>query len=85
MSAVVEHKVTQDAFLELKEKIEQKTLTVGIIGLGYVGLPVFVSLKKKFDVTGYDVNKKRVYNLNNLVDTNKEFSKNDLKIKIRQR
>ena len=52
-----------------------------IIGLGYVGLPVFISLKKKFNVTGFDINKKRVYNLNNLVDTNKEYSKKDLRIK----
>ena len=60
---------------------QMKKIFPCVIGLGYVGLPVFVSLKKKFNVTGYDVNKKRVYNLNNLVDTNKEFSKNDLKIK----
>ena len=31
-----------------------------VIGLGYVGLPVFIALKKKFDVVGYDTNKKRV-------------------------
>ncbi len=51
-----------------------------VIGLGYVGLPVFISLKQKFDVIGYDVNYSRVKNLNLEIDTNKEFSKNDLKI-----
>ena len=67
--------------IEKYEYFQMKKIFPCVIGLGYVGLPVFVSLKKKFNVTGYDVNKKRVYNLNNLVDTNKEFSKNGLKIK----
>lgn len=52
-----------------------------IIGLGYVGLPVFISLKKKFNVVGYDINKSRIKNLKNLNDTNKEFKKDELKIK----
>ena len=52
-----------------------------VIGLGYVGLPVFISLKKKFKVVGFDTSKKRVVNLNNLIDTNREFIKNDLIIK----
>ncbi len=52
-----------------------------IIGLGYVGLPVFISLKKKFNVVGYDINERRIKNLKNLIDTNKEFEKNELKIK----
>ena len=34
-----------------------------VIGLGYVGLPVFISLKNKFQVIGYDVNKNRVNKL----------------------
>ena len=34
-----------------------------IIGLGYVGLPLFVSLKNKFQITGYDTNSDRVKEL----------------------
>ena len=52
-----------------------------IIGLGYVGLPVFISLKRKFKVVGYDINKSRVKDLNNAIDKNKEFKKQDLIIK----
>ena len=48
--------------------------------LSYVGLPVFISLKK-FNVVGYDINKSRIKNLKNLNDTNKEFKKDELKIK----
>ena len=29
-----------------------------VIGLGYVGLPVFIRLNKKFSTTGFDINKK---------------------------
>ncbi len=51
-----------------------------IVGLGYVGLPVFISLKKKFEVVGFDTNKERVKDLNHQVDTNNEFNKNQLKL-----
>tara|TARA_B100000886_G_scaffold120504_1_gene81095 strand:- start:1915 stop:3117 length:1203 start_codon:yes stop_codon:yes gene_type:complete len=52
-----------------------------VIGLGYVGLPVFISLKKKFRVIGFDLNKERVKNLNNFVDTNNEFRKKEIEFK----
>ena len=51
-----------------------------VIGLGYVGLPVFISLVKKFEVIGFDLNKERVNNLKNRIDTNNEFTKNQLRI-----
>lgn len=31
-----------------------------VIGLGYVGLPVFLQLSKKFKTIGYDVKKHRI-------------------------
>lgn len=57
-----------------------KKILPAIIGLGYVGLPVFNSLKKKFKVIGFDTNRDRVTNLNYQIDTNSEFSKNELKL-----
>ena len=57
-----------------------KKLLPCVIGLGYVGLPVFISLKKKFKVIGFDLNKKRVSNLNKLIDANNEFKKKELKL-----
>lgn len=41
-----------------------------IIGLGYVGLPIFKRLIKKFKVIGFDINKKRVVELNKGIDNN---------------
>ena len=58
-----------------------KKLLPCVIGLGYVGLPVFISLKKKFRVIGFDLNKKRVTNLNKLIDSNNEFEKKELKLR----
>ena len=36
---------------------------IGIIGLGYVGLPLAVEFSKKFDVVGFDVSKKKISNI----------------------
>jgi UDP-N-acetyl-D-glucosamine dehydrogenase len=45
----------------LKEKIESKTARVGIVGLGYVGLPLAVEFAKAgFHVTGIDLQQSRV-------------------------
>lgn len=52
-----------------------------IIGLGYVGLPLILNVSKRYECVGFDTNKKRVENLNNKIDTNKEFSVKDFKNK----
>ncbi len=44
----------------LKEKIKKLDTYVGIVGLGYVGLPLAVAFSKKFEVVGYDINPKKV-------------------------
>lgn len=46
---------------EQLERINNKTFTVGIIGLGYVGLPLMWTFHKKgMPVLGFDVDKKKV-------------------------
>ena len=40
----------------------------------------FYFIKKKFKVIGFDLNKKRVSNLNKLIDANNEFKKKELKL-----
>ena len=60
-----------------------KVINPCIIGLGYVGLPLFVSLKKKFQVVGFDLNIKRITELKKYIDRNNEFNKNDLKLQNR--
>ena len=58
-----------------------KKLLPCVVGLGYVGLPVFISLKKKFRVTGFDLNEERIKDLNKLIDTNNEYNKKELKLR----
>src|ERR1700754_3158378 len=49
----------------LKAKIEAKTARVGIVGLGYVGLPLAAEFAKAgFQVTGIDVQESKVAGLN---------------------
>ena len=40
-------------------------IKIAVIGLGYVGLPLFLQIQKKFETIGFDVNKQRVKQLNN--------------------
>ena len=56
-------------------------IKICIIGLGYVGLPLACGLAKKFNVIGYDINKKRINDLNQLIDTTHEVSAKQLKNK----
>jgi UDP-N-acetyl-D-glucosamine dehydrogenase len=45
----------------LGNKIEERNARVGVIGLGYVGLPLCVELAKTgFDVTGFDIDAEKV-------------------------
>ncbi|MFC1964504.1 nucleotide sugar dehydrogenase [Chloroflexota bacterium] len=49
------------ALLKLEEKIGDKSATIGIVGLGYVGLPLAAAFAKAgFKVLGVDVQQKRV-------------------------
>jgi len=51
--------------MELIKKIENKSAIVGVIGLGYVGLPMAVAVARKgFKVIGIDVSKYAVNHVN---------------------
>lgn len=50
---------------ELAEKLSSKTATIGVVGLGYVGLPLAVEFAKRgFRTVGIDLNSERVLRLN---------------------
>ncbi|MCK4653208.1 MAG: nucleotide sugar dehydrogenase [Candidatus Cloacimonetes bacterium] len=51
--------------MKLIDKIENKTAIVGIVGLGYVGLPMAVTVAKKgFEVIGVDISDYAVNHVN---------------------
>jgi len=51
---------------------------IGIVGLGYVGLPLAVEFGRKFDTIGFDVHEARVAALRNGVDSTCEVSSAEL-------
>ena len=54
-----------DQTQELKRRIEDRTARVGIIGLGYVGLPLALLFSaERFRVTGFDIDEAKVKTLN---------------------
>ncbi len=56
-----------------------ETLKIGIVGLGYVGLPLAVEFGKKFPTCGFDINKERVGELRGGHDSTLECSTEELK------
>ena len=54
-------------------------LKIGIVGLGYVGLPLAIELAKKYNVIGYDKFNERIKNLKKNLDTNNEISQKEIK------
>jgi len=57
----------------------KKDPIIAIIGLGYVGLPLAVAFATKYKVIGFDINSKRVTELQNGHDTTLEISDTELK------
>ncbi len=49
-----------------------RSFKIGVIGLGYVGLPIAIEFSKYFHVVGFDINKRRISTLKNGIDLNEE-------------
>jgi len=45
---------------------------IGVIGLGYVGLPIALALQSKHKVTGYDINSNKINQLRKNIDPSQE-------------
>jgi UDP-N-acetyl-D-galactosamine dehydrogenase len=52
---------------------------IGVIGLGYVGLPLAVEFGKHLDVVGFDINQKRIKELAEGHDRTREVDSNELR------
>jgi len=64
----------------LEEKIKSKKAMIGVIGLGYVGLPLVKTfLNKGFRVTGFDIDRKKVLMLNRGKSYIRHISADELK------
>ena len=54
--------------------MEKPSPKIGVIGLGYVGLPVVVAFARHYPVTGYDINSRRIEELSQGYDRNHQVS-----------
>jgi len=64
---------------KLRSRIHNQESKIGIIGLGYVGLPLAIEFSKQYPTVGFDKNKDRINQLKNGVDKTIEVSEKDLK------
>ena len=53
-----------DAAMTLRQRLQAKTATIAVVGLGYVGLPLVGALHEAgYGVLGYDIDKKKIEQL----------------------
>ena len=57
---------------------KHKETKIGIIGLGYVGLPLAVEFGKKYETIGFDVNSQRIKDLKSGNDTTLEIHSDEI-------
>ncbi|PTA50735.1 Vi polysaccharide biosynthesis UDP-N-acetylglucosamine C-6 dehydrogenase TviB [Shewanella morhuae] len=58
--------------------INIKEIKIGIIGLGYVGLPLAVEFGKTYSTLGFDINRNRIIELSNATDSTLECSSEEI-------
>lgn len=58
--------------------INIKDIKIGIIGLGYVGLPLAVEFGKTYSTLGFDINRNRIIELSNGTDSTLECSSEEI-------
>ena len=56
-----------------------KITKIGILGMGYVGLPLAIEFSRKFPIIGFDINAKRIDDLNNGIDATNEVTTAELR------
>ncbi|MEC8925867.1 MAG: Vi polysaccharide biosynthesis UDP-N-acetylglucosamine C-6 dehydrogenase TviB [Pseudomonadota bacterium] len=59
--------------------MELNQVKIAVIGLGYVGLPLAVEFGKKYSTLGFDINSKRIAELQGGADHTKEVEPEELK------
>ncbi len=65
--------------MKLYQQILQKKEKIAVVGLGYVGLPLAVEFGRVVKTIGFDLNKKRVAELNKNIDINNETFSEEIK------
>ena len=63
--------------MKIYDKLVSKDKKLGVVGLGYVGLPIALEFAKKIDVIGFDINSNRVDMMKNNIDPSNELKASD--------
>jgi len=61
----------------MKTRVKYPNLTVGVVGLGYVGLPLAVEFGKAFSTVGYDLSAEKVSNYQTGLDPAGQISREE--------
>lgn len=70
-----------DSFQNIKKRFLSGSFSVGIIGMGYVGLPLALEFAKKgIKTIGFDIDEKRIKELNDGYDRTLEADEDELKL-----
>jgi len=62
-----------------QSRIQNRESKIGIIGLGYVGLPLAIEFAKQYQTIGFDINPSRISQLQNSSDLTLEVNSKELK------
>jgi UDP-N-acetyl-D-glucosamine/UDP-N-acetyl-D-galactosamine dehydrogenase len=62
--------------------LRTESISIGIIGLGYVGLPLALEFGKKYNTIGFDINKQRILELQEGFDKTLEVTSKDIENSI---
>ena len=71
--------VSETTLNDLQEKIRHRTARVGIVGLGYVGLPLAMAFAKVHETIGFDISTRRIRELRDGYDRTGEVDADELR------
>lgn len=66
----------------MTQRFSFDSIQIGVIGLGYVGLPLAVEFGRKFRVTGFDRKPHRINDLRNGIDRTLEIESSELRAAV---
>lgn len=64
--------------MKLLDAVQDQSIIIGVIGLGYVGLPLAVEFGKTYKVIGFDINQDRIKELKSGKDRTLEVTSEEL-------
>ncbi|MBT5856611.1 nucleotide sugar dehydrogenase [bacterium] len=83
---VITEKSVSESFLSLRSRINSREAVVGIIGMGYVGLPLACEFAHEgISVVGFDVSEEKVSKLNNGTSYIQDITEDTLKPLVDQK